>query len=714
MSDLNGNLLSAALHYAQLGYPVFPCAPNGKAPLTSHGFKDATADATQINKWWSEHPHANIGIPTGGLLAVDVDGADNSWLRETPDRLTDLTHCPTSLTPRGGRHHLFRQPKDRSWKNTAGKIASKVDTRASGGYIVVPPSMVNGKAYAWTDGVGLKIGPFALPEPPQWLCALLDGTNADLFSQVSPVKGQIPDPRPESELPSPDRTHPADGNLIPSGQRNATLARLAGAMRRVGMGQAEILAALTQTNALRCKPPIGAREVERIAASISRYEPDQVSVAVVENHWGQERNNSTDNDSSDEEGSDPGVLPDGLFRVPGFISEVMDFSLKTAPYPNVVLAFSGALALQAFLAGRKVRDPGDNRTNVYILGLAHSASGKDWPRKTNVRILHEIGLAGHLGEKFASGEGIQDALFSNPCMLFQTDEIDGLLQQINKAQDARHESIVSTLLTLYSSANTITPMRRKAGDESPGVIHQPCLVLFGTAIPNNWYSALSERMLTNGLFARMIVLESEKRQRGQEPSIIPLPDRVLATARWWGDYRPGEVLEEGPPTPAVVEHTAEAKGFLAECRESADDQYARCEQKNDPVGTTVWGRVGEQSRKLALIYAVSQNHEHPIIGAAAATWASLFAMHHARRMLFMAQTRAVETQFQAKCLKLTERLCGAPRRTMAHSVLLKRMKMDARSFKEIVTTLVERGDIKVHSQSTAGRPTCQYELMTKG
>ncbi len=40
-------------------------------------------------------------------------------------------------------------------------------------------------------------------------------------------------------------------------------------------------------------------------------------------------------------------------------------------------------------------------------------------------------------------------------MLFQTDEIDGLLQSINKARDARHESIMGTLLTMYSAANSI-------------------------------------------------------------------------------------------------------------------------------------------------------------------------------------------------------------------------------------------------------------------
>ena len=102
----------------------------------------------------------------------------------------------------------------------------------------------------------------------------------------------------------------------------------------------------------------------------------------------------------------------------------------------------------------------------------HSAAGKDWPRKVNTRIVHEVGLAKCLGERFASGEGIQDALFQTPGMLFQTDEIDGMLQSINKAKDARHEAIMSTLLTMYSASNSVFPMRRKAGKEAPGVINQ--------------------------------------------------------------------------------------------------------------------------------------------------------------------------------------------------------------------------------------------------
>ncbi len=709
MGEAKTTLLQSALRYAELGYPVFPCVPGGKAPATAHGFLDATTDVNQIEAWWTTRPDANIGMPTAGLLVVDVDGSDNPWPGEDQ---TALWTCPVSLTPRGGRHYIFRQPVGKSWSSTAGRLASKVDTRANGGYIVLPPSVVGGKTYEWVRA--LETGPADQPDPPAWLVAQVE-RGADLFAQepggraeARPVVAHGAPTAPQGAAAAPG------GNVIPAGHRNATLARLGGAMRRVGMSQAEILAALARVNQDRCSPPLKDREVERIAASIARYEPDQVTVAVTENHWGQDTEATAQAEEPASGTVDPGPMSDELLRVPGFVSEVMDHCLRTAPYPNVVLAFAGALALLATLAGRKVRDPDDNRTNLYLLGLAHSSAGKDRPRKLNTEILHAVGLSAQVGGRFASGEGVQDALFTEPTMLFQTDEIDGMLQSINKSRDARHENIMGTLLTMFSSANSVFPMRRKAGKDAPGAIDQPCLVVFGTAIPNHYYDALSERMLTNGFFARTIILECGTRSRGQAPGIHPVPERVLETAQWWADFRPGTGnLQDWHPVPLIVPQTEAARTILDEARDEAEQEYARAEGLSDSAGTALWGRVAEHARKLALVYAVSESHKAPEIGREAAAWASGLAIHQARRMLFMAQAHVAENPFQAECLKLLRKLRSAPGGELSHSVLLKRMKVDAKTFRVLVSTLEQRGDIAIRTEIVSGGGGQFYRLMEK-
>jgi len=257
------DLMTAALYYAELGYYVFPCSPSAKHPITQHGFKDATTDPAQIEQWWAQYPLANVGIATEGLLVIDIDGIDNSWPGE-PEQAADLASAGAiALTPRDGRHYIFRRPDGKAWKCSTGKIAPGIDIRTDGGYIVVAPSKTKDGAYTWAPGLELDDPPERLPEPPAWLTLLLDN------------------------LPHKTSSFGSDGNTIPEGIRNDALTSLAGHMRRIGMTRAEIAAALRQINKDRCIPPLPQHEVEGIATSVAKYTPDQIATAMAEGHWDQ-------------------------------------------------------------------------------------------------------------------------------------------------------------------------------------------------------------------------------------------------------------------------------------------------------------------------------------------------------------------------------------------------------------------------------------------
>lgn len=227
--------------------------------------------------------------------------------------------------------------------------------------------------------MALDVPPGGLPTPPAWLAEALDGLA------------------PTSPMSAREATPSAGGNPIPEGQRNSALASLAGTMRRVDMGHAEILAALLETNRTRCLPHLAPREVERIAASVARYSPDEVAVAVAENHWAQM---CEERDAQDRP-PDPGPFPKRLLAVPGFIHDVMQFTLATAFKPQPVLALGAAVALMGTLAGRKVADTYNTRTNVYCLGVCMSGGGKERARQVNKEILFHAGL-----DRMAGPEGI--------------------------------------------------------------------------------------------------------------------------------------------------------------------------------------------------------------------------------------------------------------------------------------------------------------------
>lgn len=77
----------------------------------------------------------------------------------------------------------------------------------------------------------------------------------------------------------------------------------------------------------------------------------------------------------------------------------------------------------------------------------------------------------------------------------------------------------------------------------------------------------------------------------------------------------------------------------------------------------------------------------------------------------MAAGHVAESPFHADCLRLIRKLREAPGRRLAHSVLLKRMKLRAKDFGDLVETLAQRGDIEVRTTPRAGSPVVEYELV---
>jgi len=250
------HMLQAALEYASKGFRVFPLTIGGKRPagdLAPNGCKDATTNEDQICEWWTAKPDANIGIATDGLCIVDIDGADHPWLSDN-GRLEALAGSPVSQTPRGGRHYVFRQNGE-PLRNTAGRLADHVDTRADGGYIVAEPSVVDGKPYKWLPGHELDSRD-ELPTVPEWITQGLHVVNEGPLT--------------------------LEGDTIHKGIQHNTLFKYGCKMRRWGLSFDEINAALQVMNLQRCDEPGTERAIEDIARSAARYTPDRGAMAEIE------------------------------------------------------------------------------------------------------------------------------------------------------------------------------------------------------------------------------------------------------------------------------------------------------------------------------------------------------------------------------------------------------------------------------------------------
>lgn len=696
------NLLTAALRYAELGYPVFPCVPGGKAPLTPRGFHDATTDPEQIEPWWTRHPDANIGLPTTGLLVLDLDGSGNCWPSD-PDQAADLANAGAiALTPRGGRHYLFRRPKGKAWKCSAGRLAPGVDVRTDGGYLVVPPSRTTPGDYRWALGLELDQSVDRLPEPPAWLVEALDRLT-DLPACCGGSLRQAGAPGP-----SRNGTLPSDGNPIPQGQRNATLARLAGSMRRVGMSAAEIQAALLQINRDRCTPPLSPREVERIAASIARYEPDAVSVALAENHFEQMHAEAPAGPT------DPGPFPEHLLAVPGFIGEVMAFTLATAFRPQPVLALGAALALLGTLTGRKVRDELNTRTNVYCLGVCPSGGGKERTRLVNKEILFLAGAAQLAGpEGLASHAGLVSAVEQQPAILFQLDEVGRLLRTLAEPSRSPHlYHIVTNLMKLFTSSGSVYIGDAYADPKRNKVIHQPHACLWGTTVPLSLYEGLTAENVSDGFLSRVMIFETPPvLVPKQRPAVQPVPEAIVQVARWWLDFQPGGNLDREHPEPRVIPADAAAQALFDGLDRDAEAGQA---ELGEPLGT-LWTRATEKARKLALLYACSRHAAEPVIDETAARWGCDVSRYLTRRLIYLASQWVAENPFDARRKRVLRLIAAAGESGLSRSELYAKTRaFTTRERAEVLEALLLCGDIReVHAPSgRRGAPGVRYVATT--
>ena len=413
----------------------------------------------------------------------------------------------------------------------------------------------------------------------------------------------------------------------------------------------------------------------------------------------------------------PGPVPDKLLSIPGFIDDVVKLSMQSAPYPNRVLSFTGALALLAFLVGRKVQDKRDNRSNIYLIALADSGTGKDHPRKVNFNIAFRAGVAGAIGDAFASGEGLEDALFMHPSMLFQADEFDCIFNTLKYSKDNRAESINEKLLKFYGASNTIYPLRKKASaKKKDGTVHEiahivnPNLVLLGTAIPQYFYESLSRRVLENGLVARCIIVEAGKRGEAGNPQPITPSDSLIRAATYLANLDVNGNLTNEYPKPLIITETPEATAALREVQQECDRRYNFYEAQNEGAAKALWARAHEKVCKLAMLHGISGNVYNPLITEKSVRWAWKFIDHLTRRMLYMADRYVYENIFDDKCQRAIRKLQEHGGR-LSHSKLLRLLHESADSMKKIAETLQEKGTVQVEYDSSV-RPAAKiYRLV---
>lgn len=301
----NLSAVEAALHYASLGWKIFPChgitdqgkctsgtalgdsTSPGKRPATTNGHKDATSDPETIKRWWYSEPHYNIGVncKASGFFVIDVDPRNGG--HKSFKRLLDLLGEPLSRTLEAltgeyevddgvklrGTHIYFRCDDGEKLASNLSKLnLDGIDIKHNGYVIAAPSRHFTEVEYEWVEG----------KEP--WNCDISYAPKSLLSlirANTKPTKkGSTKRAKNDFdgflELPSTDDFDLSSTlkNGISEGERAVVIHKMACSLaNKIGtneMASAMIVAYLREFNRDSVKPPLGEAELEKqIASGIS-------------------------------------------------------------------------------------------------------------------------------------------------------------------------------------------------------------------------------------------------------------------------------------------------------------------------------------------------------------------------------------------------------------------------------------------------------------
>lgn len=729
-------LLTAALKYAASGWPVFPCREAGKQPLTPKGFEDASADEAIIRGWWKRWPRANVAIPTGtatGTAVIDLDGDRG---RATFAELTaQHGDAPPTLESETGNgvHLLFKCP-DPPIRNTQGGkgmgLGDGIDTRGEGGYIIVSPSVhPSGALYEWANEAA------GLAELPAWLNPLMVH-------------------KPRTIRPMPAVPVAAD-EAERAKRASAYLAAMPGAIQGAGGHSALYAAATAVVHGFDLPPSVG---YQILAAEFNprcspawnlgetKDEKDfrrKITQADTKPHdqprgylIGEDMGSGGDAEHGRWLGSAllsnakavdlpkpsprqaTAPIPSHLLQPSGLVGELVGWINETAIMPQPELALGAALSFVGALVGRKVRTPGDLRTNLYCLGVADSGSGKDHARKVIKSLCSEAGIVGDVlgGEELASDAAILTAVERNPSLLFLLDEIGHLISSSNDQRAMPYQKNIPTLFTkLFSSASTTMLGREYAGKDERQDYDQPNVCLYGSTVPGTLYKGLSPSDISNGFLSRMLVFTASNPDPDRRPvKFKPPPADLVAKLSAWVAYTPeapagtGNIaaLSKAWPAMITVEPKAAARisGFYERSRKH------KSKLRGDRGLDSLWARAAEHAEKVAAVIACGEAGGPVVIDDAAAAYACELVEHLIRGLVVAVQDNVSETVYEGDKQKIIRTI-----KTLGHAtptqISRKTQGMTPRVRKEAIGDLVESGIINFEAyKPKRGASTIRYRM----
>lgn len=668
------------------------CQGPGKRPLVDDWPSLHHTSEAEIRTWERRFAAYNIGLLMGhGTFAVDVDPRNGGDI--TFEQL-DVPASLRVLTPSDGWHvYLAGSPPK-------GVLGPGVDLIGVGGQVVAPPSihvqtLTSGVPYVWEDCDE------DVPDPPtvEWAPPTTDKrTHA---------------PSTVAALPASEARRIGEALFrIPPEERRLWLKVGMALKTALGEGGYALFDSWSRTTTA---GNYDAAENRKQWDSLKPGDGTEGTVNEETLFWLSQGYAIEDDAPAPAPTAEALPFPLACIdTMPPLMRTAYDWILARSIRPQPVLAFAGTLALFSALTARRY-GLDRARTNLYILGIAPTGSGKNDPRSAIKDLLIAADLSKHLGgEDLASDSGILSALDREPATLFQLDEFGEMVGRWTGPNAKPHEKAIKTILLSMFSANggrvlgkEYSQAGKKKQDQVERIdLKDPCMVVHGTTTPDMW-EYLEGRDAARGFLSRMLVFESALTCPALNAvgDTAPPDDLMLGIKELRASS--GNLQDVLGSTECRI--IPQLKGYRA-ALEALDEEVRR--EGAACYYTGPWDAINrrvELAQRLAIIRAAASDPVNPVMRAEDLDWAAPIVRYSNALVCRRLETSVSDSRTGKaanQLLAYIERRGEASQRDITRAF----QHLPRRDREERLTDLVEAGRVRKTTRPTGGRPATVYVI----
>jgi hypothetical protein len=396
--------------------------------------------------------------------------------------------------------------------------------------------------------------------------------------------------------------------------------------------------------------------------------------------------------------------------VPGMVGETVDWITATARRPNRVLALAGAISIIGALIGRRVAGPTMSGTNLYVVGVGPSGTGKQHVIDTAMRLMRAANAEAHIGpSRFHSGSAVFRSLGEMPVMLCIQDEIGAVLRAVTDRKAGSHERQIGEVLrALWGSSFSTIAAPAWATQDTIKLVNCPAVSILGLSTPNEFTASLQGESVDNGLLNRFLALSSTCRASDASPVLDPLtvPESLAGNLNrlylWSG---PESLLQIGDPK---AMHTPDILPWANPAAEACYMDFTKMVEAHiDEHSDTApyLARCIETSIRLATIRAAGRWGRGASVDYSDMEWGAGIAWIATQAFATKAQDHLASNERS----EMTAKIAGYVRRrqplTLREIQQTLRGRLRSQEIKDILAQLVEAGEIERTNQGyrPAGR-----------